>query len=78
MRKHLCMDLRGFLKGARFPREYRGAFRDDDGRLLTPEEARDRLIDELAKGTRFLPVGTCDNFDPKWGCLGHEDAEARG
>ena len=67
---HICLDVKGFLKNAP-KRQYRGMFLHDDGRQMTPEEAKDHLLDALAQGNEFLPFGKCDNFDPKSGCLGH-------
>lgn len=81
-RIHLCLGVRDFLKTAKFPRDFKHMFKHDDGRSMTPEEARDCLLDELARGHELIPIGTCDNFDYSagGGCRGHEeqDAEARG
>lgn len=51
-------------------------FKHEDGRSMTPEEARDQLYDELAKGHEVIPFGPCDNFDYKTGCRGHEKDDA--
>jgi hypothetical protein len=79
---HGALNVRGFLKNARFPRGYRGVFRHDDGRLMTPDEARNHLLDELARGHELIPVGACDDFDYSagGGCRGHDrpDSEAMG
>ena len=75
---HMALNVRGFLSNTRFPSGYRGVFKHDDGRPMSPAEARDQLFDELARGHEMIPFGVCDSFDPKRGCLGHEDAEARG
>jgi len=45
---------------------------DDDGKRLTAEEAKEYLLDELAKGHEVLPLGECTNFDWKTGCKGHD------
>jgi hypothetical protein len=45
------------------------------GRYLTPDEARNALMDELSKGHEVIPIGECDNFDFKRGCLGHENVK---
>ncbi|WP_316150095.1 hypothetical protein [Cupriavidus sp. BIC8F] len=73
-RIHLALDVKGFLANAP-KRQYRGMFRDDDGRQMTPDEAKHHLLDALAAGNEFLPIGKCDNFDPKSGCLGHPVTE---
>lgn len=79
-RWHMCLNVRGFLRNHRFPRGYRGVFRHDDGRLMTPDEARNHLLDELARGHELIPVGACDDFDYSagGGCRGHDipDSEA--
>lgn len=36
---HVALDVRGFLKNARFPRDYTRMFKHHDGRVMTPEEA---------------------------------------
>lgn len=74
-RVHMSMSVRGFLRNSRFPADYEGVFLHDDGRPMTPAEARDHLLDELSMGHELIRVGKCDNFDPKLGCLGHEEQE---
>lgn len=82
MLRHIALNVRGFLRNHPFPDGYRGVFKHDDGRPMSPNEARDHLLDELARGHELIPIGTCDNFDYSagGGCRGHEeqDAEARG
>ncbi len=69
---HLCLDVRGALHNWS-DREMRGVFKHDDGRPMTPREARDTLMDEIAKGHKVIPCSSeCDNFDYQEGCLGHE------
>lgn len=74
MRKiHMSLNIRGFLSNSKFPQEYKGLFTHDDGREMSPEEARNALFDEIAKGHECIRFGACDNFDPKGaGCLGHD------
>lgn len=69
---HMCLSVRGFLKNAKFPHDYRGMFKHDDGRSMPPEEARDFLFDQIKQGREVIPFGDCDNFDYSRGCLGHE------
>lgn len=58
----MCMDVRGFLRNSQFPRDFRGMFKHDDGRSMTPEEAREALFDELAKGHKLIPLNEkCGN-----------------
>jgi hypothetical protein len=67
-----CMGLsvRGALTNWE-DRRMRGMFKTDEGREMTPAEAKAELLDLLSKGHEQLPFGKCDNFDPKEGCLGH-------
>jgi len=67
---HASLYVRGFLKGPK--RSLRNLFKHPDGtRSMTPDEARDVLLDELAKGHEYIPFGACDNFDFTSGCKGH-------
>lgn len=72
---HLRLDIKGAL--LRTDKEMIGVYQRDDGQTLTPQEARLMLMDELAQGRLFLPVGECDNFDFNNGCLGHESIEVK-
>lgn len=75
---HMCLNVRGFLNNRRFPKDFQHLFRRSDGVSLTPEEARDHLYDELAKGHEVIPLTNepCPGFDYSGGgCPGH-DVEA--
>ena len=63
---HLGIDVRGAIRN----RDYEW-FHREDGTPATPQEAFDYLCDKLAAGVERIPVGECDNFDPKTGCRGH-------
>lgn len=67
---HLCVDIRGFLRSNRYPRDYR-CFLDKDGNKMTPAAAREFLFDQLSKGHRVIPTTNCEGFDPQTGCPGH-------
>lgn len=41
------------------------------GRKLKSHEIFDLLCDALANGQEVLPMGECNDFDPKTGCRGH-------
>lgn len=66
---HLALDVKALLDKPK--REYRGLFVREDGRVMTPDEAQQYLLEEQAKGHELVPNGRCDNFDPKTGCMGH-------
>lgn len=69
---HLCLSVRGALHNWR-DRDMKRCFSHDDGRVMTVREAKNFLMDEIAKGHDVIPTCECDNFDYKKGCLGHSD-----
>lgn len=71
---HMALSVRGALMRWR-DRDFEGVFRDDYGRELSAQEAKAFLLSELAKGHEKIPIGKCDNFDWKEGCLGHRREE---
>lgn len=69
---HVSLSVRGALKWS--PKEFRDAtewITKPDGSRFTPAELREALMDKLAQGHEFLPMGGCEGFDPKKGCPGH-------
>lgn len=52
-------------------RDLKGLLKGPDGRMLSPDEARHHLIEELRHGHEILPFGTCDNWSFQDGCQGH-------
>lgn len=68
---HVSLDIRDAIK--RTDKWLKGMFRSNEtGELLTPDQARDYLMDQLSEGKDVLPCSKdCDNFDYKTGCLGH-------
>lgn len=69
-RYHMCLDVRGALMNWD-DRRMRGVFQHDDGRPMTVFEAKQTLMDEIAKGRKVIPCAPCDNFDYQRGCQGH-------
>lgn len=80
--RHCCLNVRGFLSNTRFPSGYVGVFKHDDGRPMSPAEARETLYDELAKGHEVIPcvsADQCPGFDfTGGGCPGHPDQPNEG
>jgi hypothetical protein len=70
---HMSLSVRGALNWPK--REMRRLAKcliKSDGSKMTPEEARNALMDQLALGHEQIPIGDrCDNWDWKEGCLGH-------
>lgn len=73
MMYHLCMDIRGFMRNHPNEKDYRGVFQHDDGKPMTPREAREHLLDQLQLGRKVIPCDKCSNFDYQKGCQGHPD-----
>lgn len=65
---HFNMSVRGALKN----RDFKG-FIDASGNKIPENEVQDILLEKLSKGIERLPIGDCDNFDYKKGCLGHDE-----
>jgi hypothetical protein len=72
---HLCLDVRGALHNWT-DRDFKGVLQHDDGRPMTPREARDALMDVIARGHKVIPCSPCNNFNYQTGCQGHEEPEA--
>lgn len=47
-----------------------------DSSRFTVDELRKTLLDNIANGHQIVPIGKCDNFDFKIGCLGHPGASS--
>jgi hypothetical protein len=77
--KHFCLQLsiRGALHKSdeELWRDFGGCIKINGTPAKTVHEIREAFMDELAKGNEYLPMGGCDNFDPKKGCLGHDIPE---
>lgn len=71
---HMCLSVRGALMNWS-DRQMAGVFTHDDGRPMSTREAKEMLMDELAKGHNVIPCGpVCEGFDYSGGgCQGHEE-----
>ena len=45
----------------------------NDGKKMSADELKDLFLSELSQGHKVVPVGECDNFCYKIGCMGHEE-----
>jgi hypothetical protein len=83
----LSMSIDGFIRNNRYPRDYKGLF-TEDGKTLTPAEARTFLALEKAKGRKVIPCSSecgkpcqhendgCTGFDyAGGGCPGRYEAK---
>lgn len=71
---HTALNVRGVLRN--WDDEIMaGVFTHDDGLPMSTREAKEFLIDELAKGHNVIPCGpACDGFMYSGeGCPGHEE-----
>jgi hypothetical protein len=77
MRMHMCISVRGMLNWNRTEtrRNLKSITKNDGTRYTSIEEFRNDMMDELSKGHEVLPMGKCDNFDYKKGCLGHDEGK---
>jgi hypothetical protein len=67
---HMCLSVRGALnwKKPEFKKATKWITRTD-GTKYTPDQLREALMDELAKGHEVIPMSeNCKNFDYKTGC----------
>ena len=73
--RHMCLSVRGVLLNWS-DSQLEGVFKHDDGRPMTPQEAKATLLDELAKGHEVIPCGpACEGFDfTGGGCPGHRSS----
>ena len=69
---HMSLSVRGALKNMT-RKQLAGLFTHDDGRRMSADEAKDALMEELAKGHEVIPFGpACEGFDYSGGgCPGH-------
>jgi len=77
---HVCQSVRGALRNWR-AREWENCVTDPEtGKTLTPNEVREWLFDELARGHEVIPFGDpCEGFDfSGGGCPGHPQEEKMG
>lgn len=73
----MSMNIDGFIRNNRYPRDYQGVFQHDDGRPMGPAEARTYLALEKAKGRNVIPCSAeCGNpcRHAESGCTGFDYA----
>ena len=68
MIRHMALNIDGAIKNAKM---WKGCITVDGRVLNTVEEVREFFREQKAMGRDVLPIGECDNFDYKKGCLGH-------
>lgn len=55
----LCMNVEGFMRNNKYPKDY-NIFQHDDDTPMSPEEAMKYLLAEKAKGHKVIPCsGEC-------------------
>jgi hypothetical protein len=74
-RTFLCLHVNDFMRGRRFPDDYTGIFTHVDGAALSPHQARDYLIAQIARNRKVIPMSAqcghpCPNADN--GCSGFD------
>jgi hypothetical protein len=76
----MCVSVRGMLhwSPAETKRNLRSITKSDGTRFASVAEFRAELMDELVRGHEVIPMGeSCEGFDYKKGCPGHEDEERK-
>jgi hypothetical protein len=70
---HVSVSIRGLITQlSRSRARYSKLVSDDAGNPMTRLAALNQLMDELAKGHEYLPIGEpCIGFSYITGCLGH-------
>lgn len=66
---HFRIDLKGALMNWT-DSEWRNCVKNDEGKMLSPQEVKSEFLDHLARGVAFIPLGTCDNWNGEK-CCGH-------
>lgn len=72
---HTSLNIDGAIKNAKM---LKGCITVGGRVLNTVEEVRHFLYQQKAIGREVLPIGDCDNFDYKKGCLGHPSEDEMG
>jgi hypothetical protein len=71
----MCLSVRGALWNRAWLRNSDsslvGSMIDDAGKKMDSRQIFELLCDSLEKGQLVLPMGDCNDFDPKTGCRGH-------
>lgn len=75
---HMCMNVRGALSQSdKELRSWVGNIEHDGVKCKSVKEVRQYLIEALGEGYEYIGPPECDNFDPKHGCMGHQDKETK-
>lgn len=76
--RHMATNIEGLLRNMK--RKKINFMLDDNGKLMTDQQARIAISELQAKGHKLIPSGDCEGFDPfGGGCPGHvaEDKERK-
>lgn len=75
-RVHMCVSISGVLKktDAQLKRDHCKWITRDDGSTMTPQELREWFM--VWRNEGFEAVPTCDWYDERGHCKGHEQSEA--
>lgn len=72
---HLCLDIAGYLKNHPDLDDYENMLSDENGDVLSADEAKAYLQCALESGKRVIMASPdCNNFDFQTGCKGHLEA----
>jgi hypothetical protein len=69
---HLAQSVVGALLNWK-DKDWVNVCKDDNGNWMTPSQVKKEFKRLQKEGIDLIPMGECDNFDPKKGCLGHDE-----
>ena len=70
-KRHMVLDIEGFLLNHNRVSDYEKLFCDDNGAFMDGRRAKLELLERLRRGDKYLPFGDCEGFSTQTGCPGH-------
>lgn len=78
-KKYMSLNVEGFLRNTKYPRDFIGVFNEDNGDSMSPETAHKMLMAEIRKGHHVIPCSPeCGNPCKHKGCAGFDYGEKGG
>ena len=75
---HMCQSVKGpvFLDNKTQWKRMAKYITDDDGHKMSPKQIRLEFFEMYQEGVECIPIGACDRFCFKTGCVGHKNKES--
>lgn len=78
-KRYMSLNVEGFLRNAKYPRDFICVFKEDNGDIMSPEEGHKMLMAEIRKGNYVIPFSPeCGNPCKHEGCAGFNYGERGG